>query len=101
MPKIICHMRSGYPFTINSGIQIPGEPTELECSAYQAECIKADCRIVTMDAAELKAHKAEKKAAAAALKKKQADKAAKAKAGEESPSGDQGGDQGGEDSSSE
>lgn len=62
MPKIICHMRHGHPFTIKCGVQIPGAPKELEVSAFEAECIRADCRVVKLDKMPPKAKKAKKAA---------------------------------------
>jgi hypothetical protein len=49
MPKIICHMHSGHPFTIKSGVLVPGKPAEVECSEYQAQCLREDCRVVLLD----------------------------------------------------
>ena len=49
MPKIICHMHSGHPFTLKSGVLVPGQPAEVECTEYQARCLAEDCRVVILD----------------------------------------------------
>ena len=58
MPKIICHMQSGYPLTLKSGVLIPGEPAEVSCSEWQAKCIDADCRVIVLDKLPAKPRKA-------------------------------------------
>ncbi len=73
MPKIICHMQSGHPFTIKCGVQIPGKAKELEVTEHQLLCIGADCRVITYTRQELKAMEDGIKAKAKAAKEKAAE----------------------------